>query len=381
MSLHISGAATLARTRAEETEYGRRLTVGVATAVTDAGFPRHFVPKHRGGEAGSFTEAAEAAAALGEACTSTAWCAALYAAHARLAGYLPEAGQAEVWADGPDVRIAAAIVPPAGEATAAPDGWLLSGTWHLASGVDHAHWILLAAPAGTGGERAPRIFAVPRIDFRVSDTWRSLGLRGTGSNTVHTDRVFVPAHRSMGFDRLAHVEPGRDRCHAVPPLMVGGAQFAAPVLGAARQALRDWHALNAARVRPDGTSAADAPARQRASARASADIHAAELLLRHALHRADHGETTPLAVAENVRDFARAAQLCAEAVDLLMRTGGSRALAEDSPLQRRWRDITAAAGHAALDFEAASSQYARALAEAAGDVAAGDGAGGDGAGR
>ncbi|MFG2298620.1 acyl-CoA dehydrogenase family protein [Streptomyces sp. NPDC048603] len=362
MTLSTARAATLAALGTADAEYARRLTTATADALVDAGFARHFVPKRWGGDAGSFTEAAEAAATLAEACASTAWCAALYAAHARLAAHLPEEGQAELWAAGPDVRIAAAVVPPAGQATAAPGGWVLHGTWRLASGVDHAHWVLLASPAGTGEDRGSRIFAVPREDVEILDTWRSLGLRGTGSNGVRVERAFVPAHRTFTVADLDRPGSGRDRCHAVPHLMVAGAQFVAPALGAARAALRDWHDLFTARTGTDGTSVSGTPGRSLAAARASADLHAAGLVLRHALHRADAGDVTPLAVSENVRDFARVAELCAAATDLLMRTAGSRALAEDSPLQRRWRDVLAATGHAALGMDAASVHYAGALA-------------------
>ncbi|BBC32275.1 hypothetical protein SGFS_035690 [Streptomyces graminofaciens] len=388
MSLTVTAAAALARTQAAETERARMLSPVLADSLTDAGFARHFVPKPWGGEAGSFTEAAEAVAELGEACAATAWCAALYAAHARLAAHLPEQGRQDLWEHTPDVRIAASVVPPAGTAeearppqaatpaTATSDagvraadpagdtaeGWWLEGTWHHASGVDHAHWILLASWTGSAADRTVRLFAVPREACEVSDTWHTLGLRGTGSNTVRLERTFVPAHRTCTLADLGRFEPGRDRCHSVPYQMVAGAQFLAPALGAARQALRDWHELTAHRIRPDGSRAADAPAQRAAAARSSAEIHAAGLLLDHALQQADLGEVTPRAVAENARDFALAAELIAAAADRLVRAAGLRAQAEDCPLQRRWRDIRAAAGHAALDFEAASTLYAQAQA-------------------
>ncbi|MFF7870991.1 acyl-CoA dehydrogenase family protein [Streptomyces qaidamensis] len=372
MTLTVASAAALARTRAAETEHARKLPPDIADSLTAAGFARHFVPKPWGGDAGSFTEAAEAAAELGEACAATAWCAALYAAHARLAAHLPEQGRRDLWERTPDVRIAASVVPPAGTAEEArrpqaanpagdtADGWWLEGTWHHASGVDHAHWILLASRTGGAADPTVRLFAVPLEECEVSDTWHTLGLRGTGSNTVRLERTFVPAHRTCTLADLGRVEHGRDRCHSVPYQMVAGAQFLAPALGAARQALRDWREMTAGRVRSDGSRAADAPAQRDAGARASAEIHAAGLLLHHALRRADLGEVTPRAVAENARDFAFAAELIAAAADRLVRAAGLRAQATDCPLQRRWRDIRAAAGHAALDFEAAGALYAQA---------------------
>ncbi|MFH0246278.1 hypothetical protein ACGRHY_28535 [Streptomyces sp. HK10] len=95
-ALTVAPAAALARTRAAETERARKLSPGFADSLTAAGFARHFVPKPWGGDVGPFAEAAEAAAELSEACAATAWCAALYAAHARLAAHLPGQGRRDL---------------------------------------------------------------------------------------------------------------------------------------------------------------------------------------------------------------------------------------------------------------------------------------------
>ncbi|MGW0939736.1 hypothetical protein ACWD3X_32585, partial [Streptomyces sp. NPDC002666] len=138
-------------------EERRELTDDLAEAITRAGFPRHFVPCRWGGDAGDFTSLLRSTASVAEACASTAWCTALYAAHARLAAYLPEEAQHDLWADTPDVRIAASVVPPQGTATAVRDGWSLSGRWSFASGLAHADWVLLPA-----GPRAPPAMNTPR---------------------------------------------------------------------------------------------------------------------------------------------------------------------------------------------------------------------------
>lgn len=53
-----------------------------------------------------------------------------------------------------------------------------------------------------------------------------------------------------------------------------------------------------------------------------------------------------------------AAALCAQAVDRLFHAGGAGALADGNPLQQKWRDVTAAAAHATLDFDTAAAAYA-----------------------
>ncbi|GHC70323.1 acyl-CoA dehydrogenase family protein [Streptomyces cinnamoneus] len=350
--------AALAGRDAAAVEEGRRLTPELAAEIGESGFARHFVPRRWGGSAGTFTALLESAVQIAETCASAAWCATLYAAHGRLAAYLPEAGQRDLWADGPDVRIAASIVPPQGTAVAEGDGWRIDGQWSFASGIDHADWVLLASRPTGADPREHRIFAVPRADVTVLDTWHTLGLRGTGSNSVTCEGVHVPAHRSFTLADLLPAQPGAARCHQVPYPMVAALMFAAPVLGGARGALREWREATAVRRRVDGRPARETPSAQQVLARSSAQIEAARLLLLQAAQRADGGAVTPLSTAENQRDAAMAADLCVEAVDRLFRTSGIRGQMESDSLQRRWRDVGAAAGHAALGFEAASAAYA-----------------------
>ncbi|MBD0693016.1 acyl-CoA dehydrogenase family protein, partial [Streptomyces sp. CBMA123] len=230
-------------------EERRRLGAEAVAAVVAAGFPRHFVPREYGGAAGGFAELLAASAAVARTCPSTSWCATLFAAHGRLASYLPEEGRKELWAYSPNVVIAASIMPPQGEAVRERDGWRIRGRWETASGVDHADWLLLASRTGTADRPEHRIFAVPRADWTVLDTWRSLGVRGTGSNAVEVAEAFVPdrlsctladAQRPLGGDAA--------RCHRVPIHLAGALMFAAPVLGAAEGALEAWRPAAAARL-------------------------------------------------------------------------------------------------------------------------------------
>ncbi|MGW2562105.1 acyl-CoA dehydrogenase family protein [Streptomyces sp. NPDC001514] len=347
---------------------GCRLTDRLADSLVADGFARHFVPERWGGCAGTFTALLDAVSTLAETCASTAWCAALYAAHGRLASYLPEAGQQELWGSTPDVCVAASVVPPQGSAERAGSGWRLTGKWTTASGIDQADWVLLAswAPAvddssGTAHvHRDHRIFAVRRTDVKVLDTWRPVGLRGTGSNSVEAD-VFVPDHLTFTVRDLGRVQTHAARCHTVPFPLVAALIFAAPILGAAEGALRTWWLQQSGRVRPDGSTASQQPVQQRVLARSSAHIQSARLLLERAAQRADHAPVTPVLVAENQRDVAAAVEFCATAADQLFQTAGLHALDEGDALQRGWRDITAARSHATLNFDAAASSYAGAL--------------------
>ncbi|MFF7453132.1 oxidoreductase [Kitasatospora sp. NPDC008115] len=356
----VAELAALARRDAARAEAGRRLTEEVAAGIRRAHFARHFVPARWGGTAGEFGALVTAVARLAESCAGTAWCAALYASHGRLAAYLPPEGQRDLWGAGPDARIAAAVVPPQGRAERLGDGWRLDGEWRLASGADHAEWILLAAWTGSGATREHRVLAVPRGELTVLDTWHSAGLRASGSTSVTAEAVHVPAHRTLVLEAL--LAPPQDdaaRCHSVPYPMVAALVFAAPLLGIARAALREWTA-GARRA------AVPHPAAHTVLAGASAKIRMAGLLLDGAGERADRGEVTALAVAENRRDATTAATLCREAVDTLFLAAGADGQDPASPLQRAWRDASAVAVHRTLDADAAARAYAATVLAAPG---------------
>ncbi|WP_457033075.1 acyl-CoA dehydrogenase family protein [Kitasatospora sp. P5_F3] len=349
-----AGVAALAHRSGHAVEDARRLTPELAAALSEAGFARHFVPRRWGGTAGTFRALVTETATVAESCAATAWCGALYAAHGRLAAYLPEAGQRELWGASPDVRIAAAVVPPSGTAVRVGGGWRLSGEWAYASGIDHAQWVLLASRV-EGPEI--RIFALPREQFGIRDTWRTLGLRGTGSHTVVVRDAFVPDRLTLTQSDLGAARPDAARCHRVPFPLVAQLQFAAPILGAAQGARRAWEQTAARRVRVDGQATGQAVAGQQVLARSAGEIQAARLLLEGAAARADDGVVTPLSIAENQRDCALAAELAVAAVDRLFRSCGAAGQADGHPVQRHWRDVTAAAGHAALRFETAAAAY------------------------
>jgi two-component flavin-dependent monooxygenase len=334
----------------------------VVGAACEAGFARHFVPGRWGGAQGTFSELLRAVAGLGEACTSAAWCAALWAAHGRFAACLPPAGQRELWGDGPDVRIAAGVMPPSGSAVPVAGGWRLRGEWECVSGAESAHWLLLAARDTSGAGGPARVFLVPREQVAVRDVWHSTGLRGTGSNTVVVAPVTVPGHRTFPLASLLHgmPGPGRARCHTVPAHLGGGLLFAAPVLGCARQALKVWSVWACLPAGAAAPAVAQASVRE-TLARSSAEIDAAALLLERAAWRADTVAVSAAAVTRNRRDAAFAADLLVSAVERLFRTGGRHARSDSGCLQRCWRDVHTAASHAVLRMETAADAYASAV--------------------
>ncbi|MER7573089.1 acyl-CoA dehydrogenase family protein [Streptomyces sp. NPDC126514] len=358
--------ADIAARHSEEAEAARRLSPQVVHAVRDAGFARHFVPLAHGGTAGGFTELTSAVFRVGEGCTSAAWAASLSAYAGRYAAFLPERGQAEIWADGPDALLAAALMP-SGTARRVDGGWRLGGEWKYISGVHFADWALACAAvpdepsADPEGRPEVRYFAVPRDDFTITDSWYSVGMRGTGSDTLVLADVFVPEHRTLARSAVhAGRAPASDaRCHIVPMHAVNSLPFAAPLVGAVRGALRAWVERTGSRVDRRGRAVREVPSTQVSLARSAAEADAAELLVRRTAAVAD-GTESPAdgeAAVRGARDLALAVELLVSAVDRVFRSSGTSGQSSTDPVQRFWRDVNSAASHVALSFESTGAAY------------------------
>lgn len=351
-------AAAAAYAAAAEAE--RRLSVEVAEALTEAGFARYFVPERWGGTAGSFAEVTAALAEVGEGCASAAWCGAIFSFMGRMAAYLPEEGQYDLWAETPDRRVCGSLTP-AGQAVAVPGGWQLSGQWTLASAVHYADWVLLGVLSpSAGGVKRPAFAALPRSAFEILESWDSIGLRGTGSHTIVVKDAFVPPHRTVPIAVVRNGQPGGSpaRCHNVPLKAINGLSFVAPALGSARAALAAWSAWISGKRDSNGAMARDNATAQLALAQSSGWIDAAALLLDRNARATDRQTLSSLDVSRHARDYSVAIGLLARSVDELFRAGGARVQSSSNPVQQAWRDVNCAAGHFALRMEVNAAGYA-----------------------
>lgn len=361
---HAHRVAEVAARHAHEAEDRRRPHPEVVEALLSAGFARHFVPAEHGGRVGTFAELTRAVTTVGAACTATAWCASLAANLARMAAYLPAEGRAEVWANGPDALVVGSL-SPFGNAERVDGGYRLSGRWPYISGVDFSSWALLCGTVPGSGGPVPTVFAVPRSAYSVVDTWDSVGMRGTGSNTVAVDGALVPASRTFLRAGLLAGRPvdAAAACHTVPLEAANGLSFVTPLLGAARGTQEAWSAYVAEKAAATaGRSGAPGPSRETYAetlARSVAEIDSAQLLLERCAGIADRGaDVDPLDRTQNLRDCSFAAELLVSAVDRLFRTSGTGGQLTTRPIQRFWRDVNSASTHVALQFGAAATAYA-----------------------
>ncbi len=351
--------------RALAAEEARRIPPESVKDMLDAGFARILLPREIGGYGLGFDTWYEVTRELCKADASHGWCASLIIHHAHLIAQYPQAGQKAVWADNLDVPIAASFAPSA-KAVAADGGYRLSSAGSpFASGVDHCSWVMLGGMTQDGPAPEWKFFLVPASECTIRDTWFTAGMRGTGSKTIIVDNVFVPESRVLALTALRDGKtPGsalyNDIIYRTPFFYYAPISFAPPMLGAAQGAYETFRDWTKTRKTQDGTPLAEKTSVQVRMARVAADIDAAELLLRRAVHVTEAPEAfSPDLLARSVRDYARVSELMIGAIDTLVALSGTAGFASSHPLQRAWRDIHFMSMHISLNVETNFAHYGR----------------------
>ena len=359
------------RERAERTEQLRRLDPDTERDLHEAGLFRILQPRRVGGAELDYVALIDfpAEAARGDA--SVAWSLAnLLSHHWMLAMFAPEA-QARVWDDNPDALIASAFIFPCGRARKVEGGYRLSGRWPFSSGVRSSQWNMLGGlVAGDDGATEMRIFLVPAADYRILDTWDTMGLRGTGSDDVAVEDVFVAEPMTLAVSQVAGgPTPGSalnpNPLYSLPVFALFAFVLAGCALGNAQACLEDFEA--GARKRASSynrAKVADFQSIQIRVAAAAARIDAARRIMRgcclEAMADARAGRIPDMMrrVAYR-RDGAFSVNLCTEAVNILFKASGGAALARAGAMQRQFREAQAIDSHIAFSFDAAGANYGR----------------------
>jgi 3-hydroxy-9,10-secoandrosta-1,3,5(10)-triene-9,17-dione monooxygenase len=235
-------------------------------------------------------------------------------------------------------------------------------------------------PVGADGELQDQgMVLIPMPELAIEDTWFVTGMKGTGSNTLVANEVFVPAHRCISVPKMIEGEvatPFKDEALYRSAFVPGAAIIlAGPQLGLAQAAL-DLVVEKAPRRSISYTfyeTQSEAPVVQLAVARAASLIDSAHL---HAYRAAaDIDEAAYLGVfadytarARVRMDTGRAIVLAREAIRELVTAHGASSFADSSPMQRIWRDSEVASRHAVANPEISAEIYGRALLGITGGV-------------
>jgi 3-hydroxy-9,10-secoandrosta-1,3,5(10)-triene-9,17-dione monooxygenase len=339
----------------------------------DAGVFRAFTPKRYGGLESELLPVFEGLIELGRGCASTSWVAGLLSLHNFLVGLCDPRVQDELWADGPDLLMAASIAP-AGSATRGSNGFWVQGRWPFASGVDHCTWAMVTAPV-IEENSAPTayVFFIPKSAYTIQDDWQVSGLCATGSKSIKIkETVFVPKHRARSFrvntPHASKMGNGSVSWHRhIPWEPLFRLVFAPPAIGNALAMLTAYREHLAIRRAPyTGMLFRDKQASLVRLAHASAEVDAACLMLRRDVielerHAKLGQQVPPGSIDRMFFDAAYIVDCCTRAVDRLFAGSGGKALYQTNPLQRHFRDMHAMSLHAAADIDTAGELFGKSL--------------------
>ncbi len=367
------------RERASETEELRHLPESTMTDLRQAGVFRLLAPQGVGGYGMGVETYAEVVRQLARGCASTAWTAGHLMEHVWMLARWPKQVQDEVFALG-RVPMAAATGAPVGAATKVPGGYSISGHWSFASGVMHSEWALLAVDCD--GVRLQAL--VPVAALELMDAWHTAGLRGTGSNDLRADHLFVPDYRVMEWGHLSASDNPGSLVHPDPTLHIPMAtllNLVAPstALGAAEHALELFQAQlmvrkvkNTTEVRQADSVLAQARFSEAFGLVATARLHWEEAVRILAASIARYGtastDTAPTGTEPTDTERSRyrlslalSGQASEGAVRLIVAGSGGSAHRLSHPLQRIQRDVNVLLNHPTLSFDPIVEQAGRGL--------------------
>jgi alkylation response protein AidB-like acyl-CoA dehydrogenase len=366
--------AVAVRERAAQTERDRRVSADMVQLMRDSDLFRVLQPAAFGGFEYGFDLFVEIAAKIAAGCPSSGWVCSIGMVHQWFIALFPLQAQRDVWERNPGA-IAYGSYAPSGTATPCENGHRLTGKWSFASGCENAQWLLLGGKIATRDAASSSVFfLVEASECAVEDDWFTMGLEGTGSNTVVLDDVLVPQHRmALVGDLILGTAPGttvsNNVLYQVPMLAVLPLCLAAPALGMAQGAYDAFMATTKTRVTRGAVAGgnlrvADFPTVQVRIAEAAGCIDAGRLLLMR-----DISETFALAAIgepvtvdrriHNRLDHAFSTKLFIQAVDALFAASGGSAVYSSTPLQRFWRAIHAAGLHVSLSWDSVAIMYGR----------------------
>lgn len=355
--------------RAQDTEDARRVPEASMKALRDNGFFRLLQPARYGGLEASPADFYRGVRLISSACGSTGWVASVLGVHPWQLALFDDRAQQDVWGQDNSTLISSSYAPM-GRAKRVEGGYRFSGRWSFSSGCDHAQWVFLGGLV-MGDEGTPvdfRTFLLPRSDYEIDDVWDTIGLRGTGSNDIIVEDVFVPEYRTLSFmDTGRCYGPGQAvnpaPLYKLPFATVFCNTIAVPVLGMAQGAYDAYVSWTRDRVRAStGGKAADDTSNQLRIAEAASKIDGAVLQIEHNIEQmlalATAGEKIPMPLRVRVRrDQVNATGAGIVAVDRLFESAGGRALKTGTPIQRFWRDAHAGRVHAINDPEKAQIMF------------------------
>jgi 3-hydroxy-9,10-secoandrosta-1,3,5(10)-triene-9,17-dione monooxygenase len=360
-------------THRDETDRLRRVSDETIADFLASGLLKINQAQRWGGSELGLETVVDAVAEVARADGSSGWVLGLLMSHAWLVSTFGEEAQREVWQADPDTLVSSSFVQVSGTCERSEGGYRISGRWPFSSGSDHCRWAILGItilPSAEGEPPTLKWGLVPREDYRVDDDWKTVALRGTGSNSILVDDAFVPEHRTIDVMAAANgTAPGGDlydtALFRLPALVAFPWYLAAPAIGVAQQACEEWqqYVSKKAHVFSGEVVGEQAPNLVRLGSTA-ATLASAQALVRETTREIDRvisggGRVDPDLRARSGRDSTFAVRSCIEVVEELMQFSGGNGLFETHPVQKAWRDVHGVGAHVTFNPDASYAGFGR----------------------
>lgn len=335
----------------EVADRDRRLPHETIDLLREQGFLRLWAPRSLGGLEIDPVTHARIQEEVSRYDSAAGWALMVMSATAWWCSRLPDEGCAEIYADGPDVLGTAAFSPPI-EAVAVEGGYRITGRRPFASNCNACSWLWMTATVMDRGE--PRtvdgnpVVIIPFFraeEAEIGDTWHTLGMRGTDSNDIAVNDLFVPESRTLVIDPAApRGSHHRGPLYRYPAMGLLGAFLSPVALGVGREAITEVIDIATGKTPFNSTTTL----RERAAAqarigRAEAILRSSRSMLYELLDeqwkRSLAGvDATIEQRAELLMAAVHAMQSATQAVEFAFSTAGTTGIYQRSRLERLFRD-------------------------------------------
>jgi alkylation response protein AidB-like acyl-CoA dehydrogenase len=339
------------REAAPAIEAQRRLPEGLAQDLMRAGIFRMGVPEACGGPELDPMSQVRIVEELARIEGSVGWLSMISTAGSFLSAFVEPAVAQRIF--GAWNSVFAGQVRPPQRADVVEGGYRLSGTTHFNSGCHHASTFGCGCIIYENGEqrrigRHPeyRVLMVPASKAKIIDVWDTTGMRGTGSNDVTFDEVFVPFQDSAD---MAQRPSCSSPLYAFPPLFL--VSHAGVPLGIARSALDFVEELSTRkRMMPSGNPLRDDVEFQETIAWAEAHLGAARAYVYATLEDlwqtvVNGGRPSPQQRAQYRMMITYSHQSAKQVISTLYDTATTSSIFRSGRLDRDLRDIVTACQH------------------------------------
>ncbi|MCH7843901.1 MAG: acyl-CoA dehydrogenase family protein [Chloroflexi bacterium] len=358
-------AAVRIAERAPEADRQRRVPVENIQDLHEAGLLTVAIPRDLGGTEVDLVTQVAIYEIIGGACASTAWVMGNHSVLCtRALGMMGEAAHPllqDVVENGALISHAAI---PGGKTELAPGGFVASGRWPFVSGSNISTWMFLSTmvpgpPPDWNGAEPPQahnrwmLLPTSQPGLTIEETWLAMSVRGSMTNDVLLDQVFVAEDMAPVSNRPAPHEPWLPNGPAVLKVPTKARVWmAGMMLGIAQAALDETIEYGKARgMALGGAAKSSMPGNQFAVADAAMAIESGRAFQ---VQEARAITVKALAGQDFVPDDAARMEMAGlvarensqKAVDRLFAIRGATGLFETGNFERYYRDVRMGTLHA-----------------------------------